>query len=71
MMQQMDDTWNPHMKLEFFKVCVRTTMSALGQKTLPVVFLGSLAMKPSGILRVLGLGAFFRLVNYPLLFVGS
>ena len=33
MMQQMDDTWNPHIKLEFFKVCVRTTMSALGQKT--------------------------------------
>ena len=29
----MDQTWNPHMKLEFFKVSVRTIMSALGQKT--------------------------------------
>ena len=29
----MDLTQNPHMKLEYFKVCVRTTMSALGQKT--------------------------------------
>ena len=38
---------------------------------LPVVFFRSLAMKHSRILRVLGLGAFFRLVTYLLPMVGS
>ena len=33
MMQQLDPTWNPHQKLEFFKLCVRTTLSQLGQIT--------------------------------------
>ena len=33
MMQQMDPTWHPHMKLEYFKPCVRTTMQALGHVT--------------------------------------
>ena len=33
MMQQMDPTWDPHKKLEYFKVCVRSTMSELGQIT--------------------------------------
>ena len=31
MMQQVDPTWNPHQKLEFFKLCVRTTLSQMGQ----------------------------------------
>ena len=38
---------------------------------LPVGFFRSLAMKPSVILKVLGLGAFFRLVTYLLPMVGS
>jgi hypothetical protein len=33
MMQQLDSTWNPHLQLEFFKVCVRSTLSQLGQIT--------------------------------------
>ena len=33
MMQQADPTWNPHEKLEFFKLCVRTTLSQMGQIT--------------------------------------
>ena len=33
MMQQMDPTWHPHMKLEYFKTCVRLTMMTLGQMT--------------------------------------
>ena len=33
MMQQLDPTWNPHQKLEFFKLCVRTTLSQIGQIT--------------------------------------
>ena len=32
MMQQMDASWNPRLKLEYFKVCVRSTMMAMGQK---------------------------------------
>ena len=32
-MQQLDPTWNPHQKLEFFKLCVRTTLSQIGQIT--------------------------------------
>ena len=31
MMQQMESTWNPHQKLEYYKVCVRPTMMTLGQ----------------------------------------
>jgi hypothetical protein len=31
MMQHLDPTWNPHFHLEFFKVCVRVTLSPLGQ----------------------------------------
>ena len=31
MMQQLDPTWNPHQKLEFFKLCIRTTLSQIGQ----------------------------------------
>ena len=33
MMQQADPTWNPHEKLEFFKLCVWTTLSQMGQIT--------------------------------------
>ena len=33
MMQQLDPTWNPHQKLEFFKLCVRKTLSQIGQIT--------------------------------------
>ena len=33
MMQQIDPTWNPHQKLEFSKLCVRTTLSQIGQIT--------------------------------------
>ena len=33
MMQQVDPTWNPHQKLEFFKLSVRTTLSQIGQIT--------------------------------------
>ena len=32
-MQQLDPTWNPHQKLEFFKICVRTTLAQMGQIT--------------------------------------
>jgi hypothetical protein len=32
-MQQLDPTWNPHLQLEYFKVCVRPTLSTLGQIT--------------------------------------
>ena len=32
MMEQMDASWNPHLKLEYLKVCVRSTMMAMGQK---------------------------------------
>ncbi len=32
-MQQVDIAWNPHQKLEFFKLCVRTTLSQMGQIT--------------------------------------
>ena len=32
-MQQLDPTWNPHQKLKFFKLCVRTTLSQIGQIT--------------------------------------
>ena len=51
------------------KVLVLLTIKSKSN-TLPVVFSRSLAMKPSGILRVLGLGAFFCLVNYLLPMVG-
>ena len=34
MLQQADPTWNPHEKLEFFKLCVQTTLSQMGQITL-------------------------------------
>ena len=33
MMQQADPTWNPHEKIEFFKLCVGTTLSQMGQIT--------------------------------------
>jgi hypothetical protein len=33
MMQQVDTAWNPHQKLEFFKVCDRTTLSQMGKVT--------------------------------------
>jgi hypothetical protein len=32
-MQQLDPTWNPHLQLDFFKVCVRSTLLQLGQMT--------------------------------------
>ena len=32
MIEQMDASWKPHLKLEYFKVCVRSTMMAMGQK---------------------------------------
>ena len=32
-MQQLDPTWNPHKQLEFSKLCVRTTLSQIGQIT--------------------------------------
>ena len=38
MMQQLDPTWNPHQKLEFFKLCVRTTLSQIGQITLLLLY---------------------------------
>ena len=28
---QLDPTWNPHQKLKFLKLCVRTTPSQIGQ----------------------------------------
>ena len=31
MMQQLKPTWNSHQKLEFFKICVRTTLAGMGQ----------------------------------------
>ena len=34
-MQQLDPTWNPHQKLEFFKLCVSTILSQIGQITSP------------------------------------
>ncbi len=33
MLQQLDDTWNPHLPSEFFRVCLRFTPSQLGQIT--------------------------------------
>ena len=32
-MMQLDPTWNPHQKLEFFSLCVITTLSQIGQIT--------------------------------------
>ena len=34
MMQQLDPTWNPHQKLELIKLCIKTTLSQIGQITL-------------------------------------
>ena len=28
---QLDSTWNPHLKMEFHKICVRTTLAQIGQ----------------------------------------
>ena len=30
-MQQLDPTWNLHQKLEFLMICVRTTLTQMGQ----------------------------------------
>ena len=29
--RQLDSTWNPHLKIEFLKICVRTTLAQIGQ----------------------------------------
>ena len=31
MMQQLDPTWNAHQQLDFSNLCVRTTLSKMGQ----------------------------------------
>ena len=33
MIQQLDPTRNPHQKLDFFKLCVRTILARMGQIT--------------------------------------
>ena len=33
MMQQIDHTWDPHMTLEYFKTCIRSVLSQIGQVT--------------------------------------